>query len=73
MQGDRQAIEHDHAAVIQRDAERGQHFLHGAARGDVHCGDVPLRAGRQVLDVGGDHLDADLHTMILARISKSPQ
>ena len=67
MQVDRQAIQDNHAAVIQRDAEGDQHFFHGAARGDIHCGDVPLRAGRQVLDVGGDHPDVDLHGVILAR------
>ena len=67
MQVDRQAVQDDDAAVIQRDAEGGQHFFHGAARGDIDCGDIPLRAGRQVLDVGGDQLDADLHGMILAQ------
>ena len=66
MQVGRQAVQDDDAAVIQRDAEGGQHFLHGAASGDIHCSDVPLRAGRQVLDVGGDHFDMDLHGVILA-------
>ena len=68
MQVNRQAVQDNHAAVIQRDAERGQHFFHGTASGDIHCGDVPWRAGRQVLDVGGDHLDADLHAVILAQL-----
>ena len=70
MQGDRQAVQDDDTAVIQRDAERGQHFLHGTASKDIHGGDIPWRAGRQVLDVGGDQLNADLHGVILARKSR---
>ena len=35
--------------------------------GYIHCSYIAIRAGRQVLDIGGDQLDVHFHEVILAQ------
>ena len=73
MQGDCQAVQDDDAAIIEWNAEGRQDVRNGTAHRDIHRGDVAVRTGRQMLDVGGDQLDMHLHggdsSTILSKMS----
>jgi hypothetical protein len=62
----RHAVDCDHSAVIQRDTEGRKHISNAAAGVYVHGRRVSLRAGRQMITIGGDQFDLYFHGANLA-------
>ena len=62
-----QAVQYDHALIIERDIKAGDGFIDRRPIGDVQFHYTMLRFGRQGITVIGDQLDMDHHSWILAQ------
>lgn len=61
MQANCQAVEDDHATVVERNAKWGEYLFDRAAGSSIYRGDIALRSGWQVNAVGRNQLDMYLH------------